>query len=96
MFYCSRRNMLEEFEMKISYKKLWILLAHKEIPKAQLRKDLGMASSTLTKLNKNEIVALSLLIKICEYLKCDIGDIVEVVESDNSFDVPGSPKGLYY
>jgi len=82
--------------MKISYKKLWILLAHKEISKAQLRKDLGMASSTLTKLNKNEIVALSLLIKICEYLKCDIGDIVEVVESDNSFDVPDSPKGLYY
>lgn len=96
MFYCSSRNKLEEFEMKISYKKLWILLAHKEIPKAQLRKDLGMASSTLTKLNKNEIVALSLLIKICEYLKCDIGDIVEVVESDNYFDVPDSPKGLYY
>lgn len=96
MFYCSSCNKLEEFEMKISYKKLWILLAHKEIPKAQLRKDLGMASSTLTKLNKNEIVALSLLIKICEYLKCDIGDIVEVVESDNSFDVPDSPKGLYY
>ena len=71
--------------MKISYKKLWILLAQKEIPKAHLRKDLGMASSTLTKLNKNEVVALSLLIKICEYLKCDIGDIVEVVDDvDNT------------
>lgn len=71
--------------MKISYKKLWILLAQEEIPKAQLRKDLGMASSTLTKLNKNEVVALSLLIKICEYLKCDIGDIVEVVDDvDNT------------
>ena len=78
-------NKLEEFEMKISYKKLWILLAQEEIPKAQLRKDLGMASSTLTKLNKNEVVALSLLIKICEYLKCDIGDIVEVVDDvDNT------------
>ena len=66
--------------MKISYKKLWVRLAHKEIPKAKLRKDLGMASSTLTKLNKNEIVALSILIKICGYLKCDIGDIMEVVD----------------
>lgn len=73
-------NELEEFEMKVSYKKLWVLLAHKEIPKAQLRKDLGIASSTLTKLNKNEVVALSILIKICEYLKCDIGDIMEVVD----------------
>ena len=39
---------------EVSYKKLWVLLAHKEIPKAQLRKDLGIASSTLTKLNKND------------------------------------------
>ena len=89
-------NKLEEFEKKISYKKLWILLAQKEIPKAQLRKDLGMASSTLTKLNKNEIVALSLLIKICEYLKCDIGDIMEVVDSDNSLKVSNPSKELYY
>lgn len=64
--------------MQPSYKKLWILLAHKEISKAQLRKDLKMASSTLTKLNKNEVVSLSLLLKICDYLKCDIGDIMEV------------------
>lgn len=63
--------------MQPSYKKLWILLAHKEISKAQLRKDLKMASSTLTKLNKNEVVSLSLLLKICDYLKCDIGDIME-------------------
>lgn len=70
--------------MQPSYKKLWILLAHKEISKAQLRKDLKMASSTLTKLNKNEVVSLSLLLKICDYLKCDIGDIMEVQHIDNN------------
>ena len=70
--------------MQPSYKKLWILIAHKEISKAQLRKDLKMASSTLTKLNKNEVVSLSLLLKICDYLKCDIGDIMEVQHIDNN------------
>lgn len=70
--------------MQPNYKKLWILLAHKEISKVQLRKDLKMASSTLTKLNKNEVVALSLLLKICDYLKCDIGDIMEVQPIDNN------------
>ena len=37
--------------MKISYKKLWVLLAEKEISKVDLRKELGLAPGTMTKLN---------------------------------------------
>lgn len=66
--------------MSISYKKLWILLAQKEISKAELRKRLKISPSTLTKLNKNEYIALSILVKICEELNCDIGDIMEVTK----------------
>ncbi|HIQ82147.1 MAG TPA: helix-turn-helix domain-containing protein, partial [Candidatus Pullichristensenella stercorigallinarum] len=40
--------------MKISYKKLWILLIEKEITPATLRKDLNIATGTMTKLRKNE------------------------------------------
>ena len=58
--------------MSVSYKKLWILLAEKEISKAELRKRLKISPSTLTKLNKNEHIALSILVKICEELNCDI------------------------
>ena len=68
--------------MSISYKKLWILLAQKEISKAELRKRLKISPSTLTKLNKNEYIALSILVKICEELNCDIGDIMEVTKSE--------------
>lgn len=67
--------------MSISYKKLWILLAQKEISKAELRKRLKISPSTLTKLNKNEYISLSILVKICEELNCDIGDIMEVTKS---------------
>ena len=35
--------------------------------------------ATLTKMNKNENVALSVLVNICRYLKCDIGDIMELL-----------------
>lgn len=65
--------------MKISYKKLWVLLIQKDITKPQLRKDLNLATGTMSKLNKGEDVALSVLLRICDYLDCDIGDICEAV-----------------
>ena len=68
--------------MKISYKKLWLLLIHKDITKVTLRKELGISTSTMNKLNKGEEVALSILLRICDYLNCDIGDICEAVRVD--------------
>lgn len=68
--------------MKISYKKLWFLLLEKDISKAKLRKDLNLATGTMSKLNKGEEVAMSVLLRICAYLNCDIGDICEAVQSE--------------
>jgi len=65
--------------MKISYKKLWVLLIQRDITKVTLKRDLGLAAGTMSKLNKGEDVALSVLLRICEYLNCDIGDICEAV-----------------
>ena len=66
--------------MKISYKKLWILLAEKEISQVAFRKDLNISSGTMKKLRKNEEVALSVLLRICKYLNCNIGDICGVIQ----------------
>jgi len=68
--------------MKISYKKLWFMLLERDISKATLRKDLNLATGTMSKLNKGEEVALSVLLRICAYLKCDIGDICEALPVD--------------
>lgn len=68
--------------MKISYKKLWVMLIQKDITKPQLRRDLNLATGTMSKLNKNEDVALSVLLRICKYLNCDIGDICEAISID--------------
>lgn len=69
--------------MKISYKKLWVMLIEKEIPKSVLRQETELSPGTMSKLNKNEEVALSVLLRICKYLKCDIGDICEAVPVDD-------------
>ncbi len=68
--------------MRISYKKLWILLIEKDVSPATLRKDLNIATGTMTKLHRNEEVALSVLLRICEYLDCNIGDICDTVKSE--------------
>ena len=47
-----------------------------------MRRDLNIATGTMTKLRKNEEVALSILLRICEYLDCNIGDICEAIKND--------------
>lgn len=69
--------------MRMSYKKLWLMLVEKEISQATLRKDLKIATGTMTKLRRNEEVALSVLLRICEYLDCNIGDICDAVRTDS-------------
>lgn len=73
-----------EMMMTISYKKLWIRLIEKDISPATLRKDLNIATGTMTKLRRNEEVALSVLLRICGYLDCNIGDICDAVSIDNA------------
>lgn len=70
--------------MKVSYKKLWILLAHREMSKAELRKQAGIALATFTKLRRNQEVDLSVLLKIAEVLDCDAGDMMSFVKDDAS------------
>lgn len=72
--------------MKISYKKLWILLVEKDISPVTLRKDLSIAPGTMTKLRRNEDVALSILLRVCGYLECNIGDICDAVRIDSGMD----------
>lgn len=68
--------------MKISYKKLWILLIQRDITKSMLRQKCNISTGTMSKLNKGEEVALSILLRICTYLNCDIGDICEAVPAE--------------
>ncbi|EFD05411.1 MULTISPECIES: helix-turn-helix domain-containing protein [Peptostreptococcus] len=71
--------------MKLSYKKLWVKLVEQDMKKTELAKKAGVSSASIAKLGKGANITTDVLLKICEYLNCDISDIVEVVP-DNSAD----------
>ena len=68
--------------MAISYNRLWKLLIDKRMSKVELRKETGISPNTMTKLNRDEEVTLTVLCKICETLKVDIGDIIEYIPTN--------------
>ena len=68
--------------MRISYNKLWKLLIDKNLNKQKLREMSGVSSASIAKLGKGENITTEVLLRICTSLKCDIGDIMEIVEDD--------------
>ncbi len=70
--------------MKVSYKKLWVMLAEREMSKVELRKLAGIAPATFTKLRRNQEVALSVLMRIADVLDCDAGDIMNFIRESDS------------
>ena len=68
--------------MKVSYKKMWVLGAEKEISKAELRKRAGLSSATFTKLRKNQEVTIAVMLKLAEVLNCNAGDMMDFIKDD--------------
>ena len=75
------RNITErdKLEMAVSYNKLWKLLIDKKMSNADLRKTADLAPNTMTKLRRDEPVAMIVLEKICAVLDADFGDIMTYV-----------------
>ena len=70
--------------MKVTYKKLWVLCAEREMHKAELRKRAGLSSATFTKLRKNQEVNLSVLLKIADVMNCNAGEMMDFIRDDTS------------
>lgn len=68
--------------MAVSYNRLWKLLVDKKMSKADLRKTAGLAPNTMTKLRRDEPVAMTVLDKICETLNTDYGEIMQYMPDD--------------
>lgn len=72
----------EVTNMTVSYNKLWKLLIDKKLSKADLRKNADIAPNTMTKLRRDEPVSMLILLKIAEYLDCDISDMCEFIKEE--------------
>lgn len=69
--------------MNITYKKLWKILIDRDMKRQDLQKLANISASSVAKLGKCENVTTEVLIKICQALKVDLSDIMELVEDDS-------------
>lgn len=63
----------------VSYDKLWKKLIDLKLKKKDLKDITGIGSTTMSKLTNNEPVSMAVMIKICIALKCNIGDVMDVI-----------------
>lgn len=68
--------------MTLSYNKLWKLLIDKGMTKTEMRLKADISTTTLAKLGKNETVSMEVLLKICNVLNCNVGDIMDVINEE--------------
>ena len=73
---------MEATDMGVSYKKLFKLLIDRNMKKKDLQVAAGLSPASITKLAKNEIVRLDVLVKVCAALEVDFGDIMEYIPEE--------------
>ena len=70
--------------VEVSYKKLWKILIDKDMKKKDLQASAGISWASVTKLSKGERVSMEVLMKVCKTVNCDIGDIVELIPTEEN------------
>ncbi|MGR6836738.1 helix-turn-helix domain-containing protein [Syntrophomonas erecta] len=70
--------------MPVSYNKLWKILIDKRMNRTELKDAAGIGTTTLSKLGKDQYVSMEVLVKICDTLDCNIGDIVDYIKEEKS------------
>ena len=66
--------------MAVNYDKLWKKLIDMKRTKNALRIQADMSSSTMAKMGKNETVSMDIMLRICQILDCNIGDIMDATK----------------
>ncbi len=69
--------------MEVSYNNLFKLLIDRGMKKTEFAKEVGISGNTLAKLSKNETISMDSIVRICRFLECDVGDIMEVLPDND-------------
>lgn len=69
--------------MRFSYNKLFKLLIDKGIKKKELCEMAEISATSIAKLGHGGNVNFEVLLKICNALNCDVGDIMEFVRDES-------------
>jgi DNA-binding Xre family transcriptional regulator len=68
--------------MAVSYKRLFHLMIDKGITNAELMEKGGFSANIITRLKRNNYVALDSIEKICYALNCGVDDILEFIPDE--------------
>ena len=68
--------------MNVKYKKLIKKLNNKKLIIDDLRREIRISSSSINAIKNNEIIGDSVIEKICNYLKCNVSEIMELNYED--------------
>ena len=79
------KQFTEVMQMRFSYNKLFKLLIDRGINKKTLREMSGISATSVAKLGKGGNVNTDVLLRICDALKCDVGDIMEFVDDKGEY-----------
>lgn len=76
----------------MKYNKLFALLALRGMKKSDLVSLKVISSPTLAKLSKGESITTTVLCQLCEFLKCQPGDLMEYIPDGTQTDHEPSPQ----
>lgn len=68
--------------MRLSYDRLWKMLYSLNVSKMDFAKTVGISNATLAKLGKDEPVALTVIMRICEQYNCKIENVIECIPEE--------------
>ena len=74
----------KEESLRFSYNKLFKLLIDRGIKKKELCEMAEISATSVAKLGHGKNVNTEVLLKICDALNCDVGDIMEFLRDDNA------------
>ncbi|MDU7382860.1 MAG: helix-turn-helix transcriptional regulator [Schaalia turicensis] len=66
-------------QLRMSYNKLWNLLKARNLRKQDLQRETHISSGSIAKLAKGANIQTNTLLRICQFLDCDIADICEAI-----------------
>ena len=64
--------------MAVCYNKLWKILIDKGMNKTELKEASGISFNVMARMGKNETVSMESIEKICIFLGCNIGDMMDI------------------
>ena len=77
-----RRIVIGDEAMAVSYKKLFHLMIDKGMTNAELMEKGGFSANIITRLRRDNYIALESIERICYALDCGVDDILEFIPNE--------------